>query len=151
MNNDTTTLQKIDGIYDIQPLIEPAYSSLEITVLSILILLFTITSLYIALKYFFSKKAISKRRIIKLQKQYLKNAISIHDAVYALCHHLNAGLNVKHIDTNTSLPNKISIHYKEWQLFTRKISDLRYKNINSSSIDINELFKESFMWLKKWP
>lgn len=151
MNNNIVTLQKTDGIYDIQPLVEPAHSTFEITILFISTLLFTTIIYYFLRKYFFSRKAVSKRRILKLQAQYLNNNISVHDAAYDLCQHLNDGFNVKHINTKTPLPNKISSHNKEWRFFTKKISDLRYKYNSCRSIDINELFKESFLWLKLWP
>ena len=151
MNNNMVILQKVDGIYDIQPLVEPAYSTSDIILLSILIIISFTTTAYLMRKYYFSRKAVSKRKILKLQAHYLKNKISIHDAIYDLCFNLSNGFNVKYININTPLPVKIRKQTEKWHIFTKNLSELRYKNSNSTSVNIIKLFEESLYWLKIWP
>ena len=151
MNQKTNTLQIIDGIYDIQPLIKPALSLLEITLLSLLLVLLISLALYSTWKVLYSKKSIAKRNIIALRKKYAENRISSHDAIYQLCFITKQGLKLKNLNNDTPLPNKLISKNQQWQNFINDISFLRYKNITKSHNDINKIFSDSLFWLKVWP
>jgi hypothetical protein len=150
MNNNAITLQKIDGIYDITPIIKPASSLLETTLLSFFVILLISMILYITWQLIFSKKAISKRKIKELHNTYLNNKISKHDASYELCVILRAGLNIKNISEDTDIPKKLLENKKMWVTFSKNLTDLRYKD-NKTTLDITPLFNESLFWLKVWP
>ena len=151
MNQKTITLQKIDGIYDIQPLIEPALSVLETTLLSILLAALIILTFYLTWKVLYSKKSIAKSKINKLRNRHAENKINTHDAVYQLCHITKQGLKLKKLNKDTLLPDKLTSRKQQWQSFIKDISILRYKNNSESHIDINKLFSDSLFWLKVWP
>ena len=143
------TLQKMDGIYDIQPVITPALSSFEFTVLFILIISFISANIYVVWLFVFSRKAKSRREIVKLQKKYTHNSISPHDTIYELCQILRKGLEQNQLDKNTPPPRNIKGNMQRWDNFINELSDLRYDNIIDTSIDITHLFKESLFWLQQ--
>lgn len=151
MNQETITLQKIDGIYDIQPLIEPALSLLETTLISLLLLLLISLTLYFAWKALYSKKSIAKHKIKALHNKYLENKINSHDAIYQLCLITKQGLKLKKLNKDTLLPDKLTSKKQQWQSFIKDISILRYKNNTETDIDINKLFSDCLFWLKVWP
>lgn len=148
MNSNIITLQKVDGIYDIQPIIAPAFSAFELTVLFILLISFLTANIYLVWIFVFSTKAKSKRKLVKLQKSYLHNNISRHDAIYELCKIIRKGLKQKQLDKKMPLPNNIKGNKQRWDKFINQLSDFRYKDSSDTSIDILPLFRESLFWLK---
>ena len=149
MNGNIITLQKVDGIYDIQPIITPALSAFELTVLFILLVSFIAANIYIVWTFVFSIKAKSKREIVKLHKRYIKNTISTHDAIYDLCRILRKGLEQKQLDTQTPLPKNVKGSKQRWDKLINELSDFRYKDSSDTSADISFLFEESLFWLKR--
>ena len=148
MDTKFIALQKIDGIYDIHPMMPPAMSILEITVLFILLVIFVTVSAYLAWVFVFSIKAKSKREIVNLRNKYEGNIISPHDAIYELCEILRAGINIKQLCADTPLPKGSKGSEKRWDKFIENLSDYRYNNYSDSSIDISPLFQESLYWIK---
>ena len=151
MTQESITLQKIDGIYDIQPLIEPALSLLETTLLSLLLISLIFLILYLTWKTLYSKKSIAKRKIKELCNKHAENKINNHDAIYQLCLITKQGLKLKNLNKDTLLPDKLTSKKQQWQDFIQDISILRYKNSTESDVDINKLFSDSLFWLKVWP
>lgn len=148
MDSKIITLPKIDGIYDIQPIIEPALSAFELTVLFIFLLSFVAVNTYLVWMLVFSRKAKSRREIAKLQKRYTDNTISPHDAIYELCRILRKGLKQKQLYTKTPPPKNIKGNEQRWNKFIDELSGFRYQNSINTSIDISPLFKESLFWFK---
>ena len=151
MNQETSTLQIIDGIYDIQPLIKPTLSLLETTLLSVLLISLISLILYFTWHVLYSKKSIAKRKIKMLRNRHSENEINTHDAIYQLCLITKQGLKLKNINKDTLLPDKLLSKKQQWQNFIKDISILRYKKNIESDIDINKLFSDSLFWLKVWP
>ena len=151
MKNELITLQKIDGIYDIQPPLSPPLSGLEIFLLSLLFIIFISAGISLLWKTFFSDKGKARRNINKLHESYLQKVISTHDAAYQLCSILQKGLNLNYIGKNNQLPEKLLPRKKEWIVFTEDLSSLRYKNNTHEQTDINNIFISSLYWLKLWP
>ena len=150
MTQESITLQKTDGIYDIQPLIEPALSLLETTLLSLVLISLTGLIIFLTWKVLYSKKSIAKRKIKELCHKYAENKINNHDAIYKLCLIIKQGLKLKKLNKDTILPDKLTSKKQQWQAFIKDISILRYKNNTESDIDINKLFSDSLFWLKVW-
>ena len=148
MSIEDIKLKKIDGIYDIQDLLPAVFSGLEL-LLGITILIILIS--YFFWRVFYSRKGTAKRKIIKLQHLYYKNKISEHDAVYQLCSHLQQGLKLKQLKTDTNLPETITTHAKKWLEFKKNISNLRYKKNSEHELNLNTIFSESLFWLRVWP
>jgi len=151
MKQEPITLQIIDGIYDIQPPIEPALSLLETALLSLLLISLVSLILYFTWKALYSKKSIAKRKIINLRNKYSENKINNHDAIYQLCLITKQGLTLKKLNKDTLLPYELTSKKQEWQKFIKDISILRYKNNTASNIDINKIISDSLFWLKVWP
>jgi len=151
MSTTTISLPIIEGIYDIQPLAEPALSFFETALIVVGLLSVICLSIFLIWKYFFSTKAVSKRRLIKLRVNYSENNLTPHDAVYLLCQIMTQGLKLNHIGEDTLLPEKLSSKKEKWLLFIKEISVLRYAKTNSEKNNINNLLKESLYWLKRWP
>lgn len=151
MNKQTNTLEIIDGIYDIQPLAEPAFSFLETTLLSLLFLSLASLILYILWKNFYSKRAIAKREVKQLHKKYRKNKANSHDTIYQLCVIIKQGLKLKNLNNEVFLPKKLTAKSKQWEAFIEEISFLRYQNSEKKQIELEKLFSESLFWLKVWP
>lgn len=151
MSIESVTLQKIEGIYDIQPILKPEHSSLETTLLFFIIIMLMIFFLYIPWTLFFSKKAIAKRKIQALKIQHQNKKITTHDTVYELCLVLRNGLNLKNINTKTTLPPQLASNKAQWNNFIEKTDLLRYKKESDSKYNIDSLFDESLFWLKTWP
>ena len=149
MDSKLITLQKIDGIYDIQPLITPALSTFEFTVLLILLISFVVANIYLVWMFIFSSQAKSRREILNLQKRYTHNTISPHDAIYDLCQILRKGLDKKQLNTKNPPPRIIKGNKQRWEKFINKLSDFRYKNSIDTSVDISPLFEESLFWFKR--
>ena len=76
MKQESITLQKIDGIYDIQALVEPALSLLETTLLSLLLISLIGLILSLTWKTLYSKKSIEKMVHIKLSLVGLENYVN---------------------------------------------------------------------------
>ena len=149
MDSKIITLQKIDGIYDIQPMITPAMSTLELSVLFMLLISLAIANIYLIWVFIFSRKAKSRLEIVKLQKRYTHNTIKPHDAIYELCRILRIGLEQNQLYAKTPLPKGIKGNKQRWDKFINELSDFRYKDSSDASIDIAPLFKESLFWFKR--
>lgn len=147
---ENMTLEKIEGIYDIQALTPQPLSTAEHI---LIILSFTTCILLLAYffwKYVYSRKGTARRNIKKLFKSYQANNITPHDAVYQLCSHLKHGLNLKQISIDNTLTTNLKIRRNEWHLFIEKLNTLRYNNINKTEQEIKNAFNESLFWLKLW-
>jgi len=140
--------EKIEGIYDIQALSPAFFSGAEIL---LVIILFTSLITYLIWRIFYSRKGVAKRQIKKLQTLYHKGEITEHDAVYRLCSHLQQGLKLKQLKTNTDLPEKLTTHSNKWREFKRNISNLRYKKNSEHELNFNTVLSDSLFWLKVWP
>lgn len=151
MDKEHITLEKLEGIYDIQPPPVPELSFLESGLILLTIVILIISSLYMVWHLFFSDKGRIKRKIKQLEKDYLDNHISSHETIYQLCSYLRQGLKINNFGNKTQLPEKLIANKKQWQTFTKSISDLRYKNIHKSNLELNKAFKESLFWLRVWP
>jgi len=151
MGKPTISLPKIEGIYDIQPLPEPALSFFETVIIVVGSLSIVCLSIFLIWKYFFSIKAVSKRRLIKLRLNYSENRLSEHDAIYLLCQIMTQGLKLNYLGEDTLLPEKLTPKKEKWSLFIKEISVLRYAKVNSAKNDIKSLINESLYWLKHWP
>ena len=149
MNSEIAILQKIDGIYDIHPIITPGLSAFELSVLFVLMILFLVVNIYLVWAYVFSKNASSRREIIKLQKRYTDNDINQHDAIYDLCKILRKGLEQKKLNTKTPSPKNIKDNNQQWEQFINELSELRYKYTPDTSANISHLFEESLFWFKR--
>lgn len=151
MPDKNSLLEKIDGIYDIQPPALPELTTIEYSLFVALGILIITAVIYLGWKLFFSNRSYYKRKIKHLQNALTNNNISSHDAIYQLCYFLRKGLKLKHLTTHTTLPKQSSSNIIQWQSFILKLSDLRYKNNPPSSSDIKTTLKESLYWLKVWP
>lgn len=149
MNKESIQLEKLDGIFDIQPPLAPELSSLEISLILITIIITLSVVLYFAWHLFYSNKGQNKRNIKKLEKKYNDNSISEHEAVYQLCTYLKNGLKLNHIGIQTKLPANKNLNSEQWESFTNTLSDIRYNN--NSKPNLNQIFKESLHWLRVWP
>ena len=150
MGTSTISLPIIEGIYDIQPLAEPALSFFETALIVTGLLSVICLSIFLIWKYFFSNKAISKHRLVKLRLNFSENNLSPHDTVYLLCQIMTQGLKLNHLGEDTLLPDKLSSKKEKWSLFIKEISVLRYAKSNSKKNNINSLINESLYWLKRW-
>lgn len=150
MNNEPIALIIIDGIYDIQPLATPAISPLELTLLSIFSLLIVIVLSYYIWLSFYSTKGVAKRKLNKIHAEFLQHNIDEHNTAYQLCSVLRKGLKLNKINKDTQLPASLNVHKTEWELFTKKISDLRYCKNKKLRTEINTLYEDSLHWLKLW-
>ena len=151
MNNESISLNIIDGIYDIQPLATPAFSPLELTLLSLFSLLVISILLYTIWRLFYSVKGIAKRKLKKTHADFLHKKLDEHDTVYQLCSVLRQGLKLNQINTDTNLPVRLNAYKQKWKLFTKTISDLRYSENKKSPAELNALFDDTLYWLKLWP
>lgn len=151
MNNKNIILQKVEGIYDIQPPTEPALNLLEQSLLIFSLIIAISLSLHFIWKLFYSNKAASKRKIKESYKDYTTDKINGHDTVYQLILSTKQGLKLNKLNKDTPLPNKLSSKKKQWQDFIKDISSLRYKKNIPSNIDINKLYLDCLFWLKVWP
>lgn len=147
----TISLPKVEGIYDIQPLAEPALSFFETALIISGTLIIIGLCLFLIWKYFFSLKAASQRKLIKLRSNYSENNLSAHDAIYQLCQILTQGLKLNYLGEDTLLPEKLISKQEEWSLFIKEISAQRYAKTNNAKYDINNLVNQSLYWLKRWP
>ena len=150
MKAENITLEKIEGIYDIQPLTPPPFSGVEL-----FLIMLALTTLVIVLGYFvwhrvYSRKASAQRNIKKLQRSYQGKKISSHDAVYQLCSQLKHGLNLKQINAENSLTKSLQAHSENWHLFTKNMNALRYSNNKKTEAEIEAAFDDSLFWLKMW-
>jgi len=148
MSIEDIKLEKTEGIYDIQALSPVLFSGAEIL---LAILLFVSLITYLIWRIYYSRKGLARRQIKRLQNLYYKNDISEHDAIYQLCSHLQQGLNIKQLKSDTALPEKITIHKKKWLAFKRDISNLRYKKNSGHKLNLNTIFSDSLFWLRVWP
>lgn len=148
MSIEDIKLEKVEGIYDIQVVVPAIFSGIE---LLIGIIIFIILTSYLFWRVFYSRKGIAKRQIKKLQNLYHENEISEHDAIYQLCSHLQQGLKLKQLKTDTALPEKLTTHSNKWLEFKRNISNLRYKTNSEHELNLNTIFSDSLFWLKVWP
>lgn len=151
MNNKPIKIDVIDGIYDIEPLIQPAMSRFELTFLSLLILLVISILFYYTWKLFYSSKGIAKRKIKRLHKDFSQGKISDHDVVYQASSILLDGLKLNYINKDTLLPDKLIIYKSEWKTFNKNLSYLRYSKHDNSSLETSALINDCAFWLKKWP
>ena len=151
MNSEPIKLNIIDGILDIEPLIEPAFSNLETTLLALFFLLTIAMPSYYIWRTIYSRKGAAKRNINKLLKEFTLGKINKHDIAYQVSNALRNGLKLNHINTNTKLPSSLSQHKNDWDTFTKNLSYLRYSKDIELQIDIRELCVNSIFWLKKWP
>ena len=151
MNNESILLNIIDGIYDIQPLATPAYSPLELTLLSLFSLLVASVLLYTVWLLFYSAKGIAKRKLKKIYADFLQKNLDEHDTAYQLCAVLRQGLKLNQINTDTNLPVRLKDYRQDWELFTNTISDLRYSKNKKSPTELKSLFDDTLYWLKLWP
>ncbi len=151
MNNESISLNIIDGIYDIQPLAAPAFSSLELTLLSLFSLLVVSVLLYTFWLLFYSAKAIAKRKIKKTYNDFLQKKLDENNTTYQLCSVLCQGLKLNQINTDTILPVHLNAYRQDWGLFTKTISDLRYSKNKKSPAELKALFNSTLYWLKLWP
>jgi hypothetical protein len=150
MNIKSIHLEKVDGIFDIQPPAIPELNNLEIGLISIAIIIATSIILYLFWQLFYSNKGQNKRKIIKLEKKFQNNTISKDKTVYQLCAYLKKGMEINHIGQQTKLPYNQKLNNKQWEIFTNTLSELRYNKNKKSNADLNQLFKESLYWLKVW-
>lgn len=154
MNAVATTLDKIEGIYDVYPPAIPEAGMIETALIALCILLFICFLVYIVWLKFYSLRGINKRHIKQLKKQYTNKSISSHDAIYQLCGYLKNGLAIKKFDQFTPLPEGLP-NIKQWQSFAIKMTNLRYQNKNQpgrlSCKDLNVAFDDALYWLKVWP
>lgn len=151
MNENSNTLEVVDGIYDILPLSEPAFSLFEITILSLSITITISLIIYILWRTLFSKKVISTRKIKSLHLRYKQNKINDHDAVYELCDITRQGLNLNYLNKEISLPIKLASKKTAWHSFVDQSFKLRYASKSNTSNDLNNLFLDCVFWLKVWP
>lgn len=151
MSKNNITLEKIDGIFDIHPPVEPSLSFLENSLILSGATVFTGFSLYLLWRLLYSSKGINQRKIKKLQKLYSDNNKSSHETIYQLCAFLRQGLKVNHIGKETELPEKLEPYKRQWKEFTNRISYLRYKNSNPPVEEVNKALNDSLFWLKVWP
>lgn len=150
MDINNTPLKKLDGIYDIQPppIPEPGILENSLILFAIAATLSVILYLFWLINY--SNKGLNKRKIKKLHKAYRDSNISSHEAIYQLCYFLQQGLQTNHISTDTELPTNLLQQKKQWLSFTNTLSDLRYKNLSNSDLNLDETFNESLYWLRVW-
>lgn len=146
-----TTIEKIDGIYDIHPPLSPGMSSLEIILLTSGIVICLILLTYFIWRRYFSVKSKIKRKIIQLETLYSERKINHHDAVYQLCSLLQQALKINHIGVNIPLPGKIKSYEHDWNDFAEEVSLIRYSDFEKNDLDINSIFDKSLYWLKVWP
>ena len=144
-------LEKIDGIYDIQPPAPPELTALEYSLFVTLTVFIVTVIIYVGWKLFFSNKNQYKRKISQLEKEFNNNDISSHDAVYQLCYLLQKGLKLNQLSRNTRPPKQSSLNSNKWESFILRLSDLRYKDSQYTNNEIQAAFKESLYWLKVWP
>ncbi len=150
MSKENTNLSIVEGIYDIQPIYPPPLSLLEISIYVSFIILFVSTIIYLTWKYFYSNKAIAKRNIITLKKNYLRQNISSHIAIYQLCKIIMLGLHLNSLGENTLISKKLLHKQKKWLIFTRELSLLRYSKNEIKTDKLNAIFEQSLYWLKIW-
>lgn len=154
MDSLANTPDITEGIYDIYPPAVPDLSFIDISLIILSTLIFIAALSYIVWLKFFSVRAINQRRIRQLQRQFLQQAITPHDAIYQLCDCLKKGLALKQIDQTTTIPPEIIADKKHWDNFNNEITQLRYKNknhVNNSRERLNTLFSDALYWLKIWP
>ena len=150
MDIESTQLKKLDGIYDIQPPLIPEPGILENSIILFSIIVTLSVVLYLFWSTYYSNKGLNKRKIKKLQKAYRDTSISTHAAIYQLCYFLREGLQTSHVGIDTELPPKLLQKKNQWLSFTNTLSDLRYKNLHNSKVNLDKAFSESLYWLRIW-
>ena len=151
MKSEQVILEKIDGIYDIQPPAVIEFSGIEILLLTLGFIVTLSLIVYILWNHFFSIKGKVRRQIKQLQLTHSNDILNTHDTIYQLCYLLREGLKINHIGSDILLPEKIETQQKEWLNFTNNLSVLRYKHTEEHQQDINNIFEKSLYWLRVWP
>ena len=150
MNKDATNIQIIDGIYDIQPLPIPPLSLLEITIATILVISVLSTIAFFFWRILYSKKAIARRKIKQLHKDYVTGNINSHNAIYQLCFITKQALGLKNLSKNAPLPKELNSNVTQWVIFLDNLSTLRYKKSSDQRLDLEHVFSDSLFWIKHW-
>ncbi|MCW8899473.1 MAG: hypothetical protein OQK75_02500 [Gammaproteobacteria bacterium] len=150
MKNGHITLEKTDGIYDINPLPVPDISGIEIFLIFLVVVAIVAGIIYFIWHIFFSVKGKVKRQVKQLNKDYIENKLNRRDASYKLCFLLQQGLNVTWIGSAIELPEKLQSHKQEWHQFADKLSLLRYSENEDHEQEISALFIKSLFWLRVW-
>lgn len=148
------SLLNVHGILDIEQPVIPADNGLLTTLicLSLFILLLIMTAL--AVRHYISCRSRARRRLHLLYRSASNNLDDpeiLKSTAYQLSDILAAGLGLNGIISTTTLPLELSQHHDRWQRFTSGLSTIRYAPKDSYSFNLDEIFKESFFWLKHWP
>ncbi len=150
MTAPAISLPIIEGIYDIQPLPEPAPGLFESSLIITTITIILVAVVFLIWKHYFSLKFISKRRITQLYLNYSSNNLSAHDTIYLLSKILRQGLDIKSISEKTILPEKLLSEKEKWCNFSKNFSILRYAKKEHTEQDIKNIINQSQFWLKHW-
>ena len=148
------SLLNVHGILDIEQPVIPADNGLltPLICLSLLILLIIMTTL--AIRYYNSCRSRARRRLHLLYRcasNNLDDPEILKSTAYQLTDILAAGVGLNGISSTTSLPLELSQHHERWHRFTSGLSTIRYARQDSYPFNLDEIFKESFFWLKHWP
>jgi len=144
-------LQKVEGIFDIHPPVEPTLTQLEVGLAALLCILVGSYISYYIRCHLFSNKNKYKRKIMHLKSNFTHDIATQRKTVYQLCNYLQKALNIHQLGSNSKLPIVLQQHTAKWQLFISQLSELRYTENTSNVSQLNSLFDESIDWIKMWP
>ncbi len=155
------SLQTSNRQLDIEPPVAPADTGLAtpLTGMALIILLIILATLTI--RHFTSTRSQAKRRLHQLQRSVKSkhecndnnniDAVDAREAAYQLARLLAMGVGINGITNSTTLPVELTHYHDRWQRFTNALSTARYDSQCSHPSSLDELFKDTLFWLKKWP
>ena len=153
-------MQTAQGLLDIEPPLVPAGTGLNTVLIAMALILLLMILATLAFRHFSSFRSQARRRLRHLQrsvaKQLLRNDSKGNETVtrvaaYQLARHLADGVGINGITSSTALPAELSHQQDRWQSFTRELSAVRFDRQYSQQSNLDELFSETFFWLKNWP
>ena len=148
------SLLNVHGILDIEQPVIPADNGLLTTLICLSLLILLIIMAALAIRYYNSCRSRARRRLHLLYRSASNNLDDpeiLKSTAYQLSDILAAGVGLNGITSRTTLPPELSQHHERWQRFTSGLSTIRYACQDSYPFNLDEIFKESFFWLKHWP
>jgi hypothetical protein len=152
-------LQTTHGLLDIEPPVLPVDSGLMTTFIAIALIFLLIILTWSAIHHYTSTRSQARQRLRHLRKSVTRkhgnnnniDSVDSRDTAYQLARLFAVGVGINGITSSTTLPVELNHHHERWQRFTSDLSAARYASQCSHPSSLDELFRETFFWLKCWP
>ena len=153
-------MQTTQGLLDIVPPVTPVQTNLVILITGTTLIILLMILATLAIRHFTGYRWQARRRLRQLQRSVTKldrndnrniETVDVRETAYQIARLFAAGVGINAINSQTTLPVGLSHHHERWQRFTYALSIARYGRQDSHPSSLDELFRESHFWLKKWP